>query len=357
MAPRTRSDAGGIRLLLLTVPGLARPARREAAELPGVHVDDDGHDGRADVILCTADRASLPAIRELRTVEDVFIEVGRTRRAEGDRAGWISGRLWRRGRAERALGTWFAQAPKSRRQGERGRLTYRVIVRVLQERSFPRTQLRDQLTRTIAREHPTWRVADPARLEVWALEYAPGRFVAGLRLSDASMRQRRGRTVERAGALRPAVAAAMVREVGTGPGVLLDPCCGSGTILAEAKDRGWDVVGRDIDSEAIDAARRNVRGADLAIGDARRLDRPDASVDACVSNLPFGKQYDVDGDRGAWLGTMLTELVRVTRPDGRVVLLVPKLPRPAVPNELRLRQRFPLRLLGTTTTLWVLDRR
>ncbi|HLB76798.1 MAG TPA: hypothetical protein VJO72_07170, partial [Candidatus Dormibacteraeota bacterium] len=60
------------------------------------------------------------------------------------------------------------------------------------------------------------------QIEVWISEYLPGRFVAGLRLSDVKMRQHEGRLVEREGALRPTVASAMVRLAGDGAGLLLD---------------------------------------------------------------------------------------------------------------------------------------
>jgi hypothetical protein len=49
-------------------------------------------------------------------------------------------------------------------------------------------------------------------------------------------------------------------------------------------------------------------------------------------------------------------MARVTRPGGRVVLLAPALPRPAVDERLRLRDRFPIRLPGTRTTIWAYDR-
>jgi 23S rRNA G2445 N2-methylase RlmL len=68
---------------------------------------------------------------------------------------------------------------------------------------------------------------------VWVVEYQPGKIVAGLRVSDLRMRQHEGRDIERSGALRPTVAAAMVHLAGKPDGILLDPC-GSGTILAEA---------------------------------------------------------------------------------------------------------------------------
>ena len=76
-----------------------------------------------------------------------------------------------------------------------------------------------------------------------------------------------------------------------------------------------------------------------------------------MSNLPFGQQYSVQGDMHTWLRSVLGEMARVTRPpSGRVVLLVPQLPRAVVPGSLRLRDRFRIRLLGTATTIWVFDR-
>lgn len=355
-AKSARERGQSLRVIVLTVPGLADVAGTEVAAIPGARVTDAGNDGRADVVLATVPPAQAHSVRALRTAEDVFVEVGRTLRDEGDRAGWISNRLWRPSRAEQALTTWSALAATSGR-GRRRTMTYRVIARVRQERSFPRTQLRNQLAKLIGSDRPGWQVADPARLEVWALEYAPGRFVAGLRLTDASMRQRDGRVVERSGALRPAVAAAMVRSATSEPESelpdrLLDPCCGSGTILAEARALGWRAIGRDLDPEAVDASRHNVPDASVAQGDARDLRLPEGHVGACVSNLPFGRQYDVPTDTETWLRAVLSQCAHVTAAGGAVVLLAPTIPRATVPTALRLRGRQPLRLLGTKTTMW-----
>ena len=279
--------------------------------------------------------------------EDVFVEVGRTLRSEGDRPAWIAGRIWRSERVQQALSVWAEEVrPLS------GAMTFRVIARVLQALSFMRTELRRQLTDAIKRDRPKWRIGDPAQIEVWISEYLPGRFVAGLRLSDVKMRQHEGRLVEREGALRPTVASAMVRLAGDGAELLLDPCCGSGTILGEALAARWDARGLDIDPEAVRIARQNVPNADVQVGDARKLEFADASVGACVSNLPFGQQYSVQGDMGSWLRSVLGEMARVTRAGGKVILLAPDVPRSVVPGQLRMRERFPIRLLGTKTTIW-----
>lgn len=218
-------------------------------------------------------------------------------------------------------------------------MTYRVIARVLDERRFLRTELRRAVADAIGTHRPRWRTADPADLEIWVLEYRKGHFVAGLRLSDRRMRQHgEGRESERHGALRPVVAAAMVRLAGQSPGELLDPCCGSGTIVREALDSGWQARGSDVDLDAVEIARTNLPGVAVERADALKLSHPDGSFDAVVSNLPFGKQFTVDGDPSAWLRDALREFARVTRPGGRVVVLVPP-PLPRNPRGLSLRNR------------------
>lgn len=354
MAPQGRAGrcGAGTPMFALTVPGLAPALRAEVGEIPGLTAGATGHDGRSDVVLLTAARGARGGTLGLRVAEDVFAEVGHARRGDGDAAATgVARRLWQGDLVQKALSAWADESgPLS------ASLTFRVVTRVLDERAFLRTDLRRRLSETIRRDRPRWRADDPARLEVWAVEYAPGRFVAGLRLSGAAMRQHRGRRVEREGALRPAVAAAMVRLAGAPGGTLLDPCCGSGTILAEAADAGWRASGGDIDPGAVRTAAANVPAASVGAGDARELALADASVAAYVSNLPFGRQYRVPGDRAAWLRAVLGEASRVTRPGGRVVLLVPDLPRAVVPPELRRTDRLPLRLLGTKTTIWAYDR-
>lgn len=339
-------------MFLGVVPGMARLVSREVEQLPGVQVTDVGYDGRAELVLVDVDRGARDNLWSLRTIEDIFVEIGRTTRSSGDKPHWIAGRIWRPERVERALSIWSADV----RPLASG-MTFRVIARVLQEKSFLRTELRNSLSQAISMDKSRWRFGDPAQLEIWISEYRPGKLVAGLRLSDAAMRQHDGRVVERQGALRASVAAMMVNLAGEPGQALLDLCCGSGTILSEALAAGWSsVAGCDNDDSAVEASKQNVPRATIAHGDARKLELPTASMDAVVSNLPFGRQYEVDGAMNVWLADVLGEIARVTRPGGRVVLLAPRIPRDSIPGELAVRRREQVRLLGTKTVLWVFER-
>jgi tRNA G10 N-methylase Trm11 len=154
----------------------------------------------------------------------------------------------------------------------------------------------------------------------------------------------------------------MVRLAGAPPDrdggrVLVDPCCGSGTILEEAAAVGWWAMGGDVDGGALDVAAANVDvGAPLARWDARSLPLPDASAAAVVANLPFGRRFEVDGKPDRWYRLVLDELGRVVSPHGAVVVMVPDSPevRRAVDRAtvLRLEQRLDVRLLGVDTAVW-----
>jgi SAM-dependent methyltransferase len=332
------------------VPGTAALVTSDLEGRPGVHVTDAG----SDLVLFDVDRGRREGLGALRTIEDLFVEVGRTERSTSDSLAGIASRMWRPEGVEKALSAWSAEVrPLSRA------MTYRVTARALDGHSVLQAELRRGLTRIIARDKPRWTAAaGPAQIEVWAGEYQPRRLVAGLRLTDASRRPPGGRAAERSGALRPAVAAMMVGFAGEPRGVLLDPCCAAGTILGEALAAGWpDVQGTDIDPDAVEITRRNVPRAGVIQGDARSIGLPDESVAAVVSSLPSGPRFEVQGSIRTWMSGVLREITRVTGSGGRVVLLAPVVPVSVMPRELRVTRQEPIRLLGTKTTLWICDRR
>ncbi|MGH3437943.1 MAG: TRM11 family SAM-dependent methyltransferase [Pseudonocardiaceae bacterium] len=344
--PQRRAGAPGF--FATTLPGLGRLLRQEITAHPDLEpLDELGNDGRADIVFFRMHRGAKPDLATLRLAEDVFVTLARTTSGPPRR---VADSLVTRTDLERGLSVWtrFARHLNSS-------MTYRVIARVVDEGRFKRTELRDAITIAVAGQRPRWRVEDPAELELWALEYQRAAFVAGLRLSDKRMRQHGdGRTTERRGALRPVVAAAMIRLAGESPGRMLDPCCGSGTFLEEALSVGWEAVGSDLDPEAVATARENVPRAVVEQADVQKLPHDDAAFNAVVSNLPFGRQFQV-ADPARWLRRALTEMARVTRPGGHVVVLVPP-PVPRSLSGLNLASSYPLRLLGVSTRIWAFDR-
>lgn len=89
--------------------------------------------------------------------------------------------------------------------------------------------------------------------------------------------------------------------------------CGTGRLAALLAGRGAAVVGVDADPAMLAVAATRVPGR-LVRGDAAQLPLPDASVDAAVALATL--EFTADPAR------VLGEMVRVTRPGGRVVVAV-----------------------------------
>jgi 23S rRNA G2445 N2-methylase RlmL len=287
-----------------------------------------------------------PLKRELRTIHDLIATAEDTGRAVNDYL------RYRR----------FSAPP-----------TYRVISRQYGKFEYSRKDLTATIWRALKERYPRWTpVADEAQVEFWASMLGP-RFLLGARLSDRTMRHRFERKVELPAALRPSVAAAMVYLTRPEPDdVFLDPLCGSGTILYERRQAGPAscILGGDIEPERVDAARKNVRGSrkkpgpadsqpDIRQWDARHLPLDDGSVDKVATNLPFGKQLRGAESPAKLYPPVLTELQRVVRPGGRIVLLsseydliketVRKLPR------LTITTGYSVAVLGTWGRIYLID--
>ena len=93
---------------------------------------------------------------------------------------------------------------------------------------------------------------------------------------------------------------------------VLDVGCGLGDLAAAAAARGAHATGSDLAEGMVEAARRRHPGIEFQVADAERLPFADGAFDATVS--AFVVNHMPDPERGA------AELVRVTRPGGRVAL-------------------------------------
>ena len=171
---------------------------------------------------------------------------------------------------------------------------------------------------------------------------------------------------------------------------VLDLACGAGTILAEAAALapGGMLVGVDVDPSALALAETNLvalgvharripagelpeavaGAAQHAVGneavliqaDAAELGLPAATVDAVISNLPWGQQVAVDANiAGLYVG-----IVRVAggalKPAGRAVLLTDQTEPMRVALEgcpqLERLSSLQISLFGRHPTIYVLER-
>ncbi len=96
------------------------------------------------------------------------------------------------------------------------------------------------------------------------------------------------------------------------PAAALDAACGTGRHTAYLRGRGHRVIGVDASPEMLEKARARVPEADLRIGDLAALPLETASVDLAVCALALSHARE--------LGPSITELGRVLRPGGRLIL-------------------------------------
>jgi predicted RNA methylase len=185
-------------------------------------------------------------------------------------------------------------------------------------------------------------------------------FALPHRSADAAALRTR-RVAERPGSLPPTIAAAMAFLVNPrDDDAVLDPVCGSGTLLAEAhayapKARLWGI---DQDRQAIAAARRNlahVPQLQLAVGDARAAGLPDGSLSLFLANLPFGKQFGSPAQNRELYIAILRELARLGRPEAwRAALLtsdLESLKAAAAAAGVRIVSETPVKIRGEAATI------
>jgi tRNA (guanine10-N2)-dimethyltransferase len=132
-------------------------------------------------------------------------------------------------------------------------------------------------------------LSNPAvELIVWAHQ---DDWLLGERVSRTtnSWRGREQRPFQYSSALPPRIARAMVNLVATPGDRLIDPCCGSGTVLIEAGDMGLEAFGWEINRNVAEQAALNVshhgQAAWMMVGDGRTAR---GRWDGAVLDLPYG---------------------------------------------------------------------
>jgi 23S rRNA G2445 N2-methylase RlmL len=335
-----------VKLFFLTTRGLEAVSSHEIAALSAVTIGRIGY--RRITASCAG---SLAPLLDLRTVDDVFLDLGAWRNVGRPRRTLallrdLSSRLDLRAAAAEI--TRLRAVPQTP--------AFSVTASFVGKRNYGAEEIKSAVSEGIM-IHQDWRYANDdaaADLNVRVFIERETAFV-GLRLGRRPLHEREYKKAHRVGSLKPPVAAAMLRLVGIAPGQsLLDPCCGAGTILAEAGKFGAAVCGGDIDSAAVSAARMNLRAAGGAANinawDARALPIPDGSVERIVSNLPWGRQVTISGSLAQFYRDVCSEMRRVLAPGGRVALLT-NAPQLALFQDFRRDGQFEISLYGQTPTI------
>ena len=282
---------------------------------------------RAGLTIFSAARPE--ALRSLRCAEDIFALAGYGHglSSESDALAKVRNLCREAPFVEEAL---LARVPFQPASRAGRRLRFRVIARQVGEHEYRRVDLKRAIELGIEerRDH-TWRLDEEAAdVEFWATQIG-GELLIAVRLSDEHMRHRDYKIAHRPGSLRPSIAAAMAwLSEPRDDDIVLDPFCGTGTVLIERAQLGRyrNLIGSDRDSGAIRAARENIGPRYKPIElhedwDAGALPLADASVTKIVSNLPWGIKHGSHAANRRLYADWMAELNRVLAPKGKMVLL------------------------------------
>lgn len=334
-----------VAVFALATRGLESVSRDELAAVPGVTATRCGY-RRVTAIAA----GSLEPLLGLRTVDDVFIDLATWRgigrhRAALDDVRRSSSKLDLR--PARAICAGLRTVPRSP--------AFSVSASFVGRRNYGVEDLKGVIAAGVTSRYG-WRYcprdADADLSLRLFLEHETAYL--GLRLGRFPLQQRAYRRVERPGALKPPVAAALLGLAGIEPRMrLLDPCCGSGTIAIEAALRGADALCGDCDPSALATTQINAAAAGVCLHacrlDARTLPLADGSVDRVVTNPPWGRTVGDPAELPDLYRRLVWEAHRVLAPGGRAVILTSR-PDLVPQGRFRCREEREISLHGQTPT-------
>jgi len=150
--------------------------------------------------------------------------------------------------------------------------------------------------------------------------------------------------------------------------VIIDPFCGTGSIMLEAGLLGYRAIGIDIEWKSSQRAKQNLRhyGSkyhlneekdwQVVIGDSTKIDKLFKSIDAIATDPPYGRSSTLAGRKVKELyEEFLKSASKVVK--GRLVIVKPKDLKITIPKALKKLGTFDLYVhRGLTREIMVLER-
>ena len=258
-----------------------------------------------------------PRLRDLRTVDDIFLSCGSIAGLDHRRDS-----LPRLGQGLRRLDLTAALEQLQNLRTLPALPRFDVVASFLGRRNYNRFELEDIAGQILAPQLGTAPLPPDRRARAnlsWRLHLRGDTAYVGLRLLAAPLHRRPYRNQAHRAALYPPLAAALALCVGLSPElVLLDPCCGSGTIALEAAllESGVRPLASDIDPVALQLAGRTAAHLQIPLrtwrGDAAHLPLDYRSVDRLLCNIPWDRTVD-------WGGALAGDPTAFWREAGRVL--------------------------------------
>jgi tRNA (guanine6-N2)-methyltransferase len=306
------TEQGAVGFFALTTRGLEDVAAAEITELIG----------RCESAYrrVSGTTSAVPALMRLRTVDDVFVHLATWTGVATVRAALAD-------LARRASSLAIDRAVRVCAQVREipAESTFALSVSFVGKRNYSSEEIKAALAPVISSSRRKYRERDDeADLNI-RLFIEHDRVEVGVRLGKRPLQDRAYKIEQMPGSLKPPIAAAMIRLLSVTPGmILLDPCCGAGTIAIEGALSGATVIAGDVSAEYLEAARRNAHAAAATIEfrswDLRTLPFADASIARIAANLPWDRQVPV-GELDEFYRQACRELSRVLAPAGRLALL------------------------------------
>ncbi|AIY89356.1 DNA methyltransferase [Geoglobus acetivorans] len=129
----------------------------------------------------------------------------------------------------------------------------------------------------------------------------------------------------RPGAILPRIARSLVNITGIKDGTILDPMCGTGTILVEAGLMGLDFIGIEAYRVIAEGCGVNLQyyglPRNVMIGDVKSMGLREESVDGIVTDFPYLQSTKSLGEIHELYSSALDEFHRVLRMGKRAVFL------------------------------------